>query len=612
MNIEIASKLYRGGRFDEAERACRILLGLDPNDAPALSLLGLSLHRQGRSDEGMQMARRAVGLRPDAPDLLRNLAYILGNYGQHTEAASLLERSLQLSPADPHALHNLGVAHERAGQFAPAERAYRETIALEPGYAEAYCSLGNLLRQSVRIEEAVQCYNRVIALRPDLADAHCGLAAARWVQGDQPAVIEAYRNALRAAPRRSRIHSALIFAMFHEPAYSPADRLREAVAWDEMHAKPLAGAIAPHRNERDPNRRLRIGYLSPDFVEHPCCRNALPIIRSHDRAAFEVFCYADLQRPDAMTQRVREAADGWRDITRLSDEQAANAIREDGIDILVDLAGHMGRSRLAIFARKPAPIQIQLTYPGTTGLATMDYRITDAVCDPPGIGEQQHTERLIRLPCAWCYEPGDLPPVGRLPALRQGGAVTFGCLNRPMKITVGAVEAWAAILRRLPGSRMILLSGTTHGRNDHLATLLRLHGLDERRIRLVPRVTRARYLELFNEIDIALDPFPYNGDATTLDGLWMGVPLITLTGDSFVSRRGASHLTSVGLEDLVARDIPSYVQIAVDLGRDLQRLAAVRASLRERMHASPSGNALRYTRNLEAAMRLAWVGRADG
>jgi predicted O-linked N-acetylglucosamine transferase (SPINDLY family) len=428
------------------------------------------------------------------------------------------------------------------------------------------------------------------------------------VQGDQPAVIDAYRNALRSDPRRPKIHSGLIFAMFHDAACSPADRLREAAAWNEVHATPLASSIAPHRNRRDPDRRLRIGYLSPDFVEHPCARIGLPIIRSHDRDGFEVFCYADLQRPDAMTQRVRAAADGWRDITRLTDQQAAEAIREDGIDVLIDLAGHMGRSRLAIFARKPAPVQMQLTFPGTTGLATMDYRITDGLSDPPGIGEQQHTERLIRLPCAWCYDPGDLPPVGPLPALRRNGAVTFGCLNRPMKITAAAVEAWSAILRGLPGSRMLLLSGTTNGRNEHLAALLLKHGLDERRVRLVARVPRARYLELFNEIDIALDPFPYNGEATTLDGLWTGVPLITLVGDSCVSRRGMGHLTHIGLEELIARDTAHYAQRAVELGQNVQRLAALRASLRERMRASPAGNTLAYTRELEAAVRQAWIG----
>ena len=363
-----------------------------------------------------------------------------------------------------------------------------------------------------------------------------------------------------------------------------------------------------------------------------------PVLRHHDRSKVEVFCYSAVRNPDRVTERLRGLADQWRDISNLTDEAAAELIRSDRIDILVDLAGHWADNRMTLLARKPAPVQVQIGYPGTTGLSAIDYRITDERSDPPG-AEAFYSEKLWRMPrCAWCYEPDeDGPLVEPLPAL-SAGHVTFGCLNNPVKVTDRCLQLWGRILECVPGSRLMLLSAgekvaqspstvfrrpaeshrltSTSGRTQPRAAVPHKsqpraavpHGQTRSRragtvphVELVRRQPRDKYLELFNQIDIALDPFPYNGETTTCDGLWMGVPHVTLAGDRCAARRTMSHLCNLGLGELVASSAEEYVQIATALAEDLPRLADLRLSLRRRMRESPMMDYRRYVVELEAA-----------
>jgi predicted O-linked N-acetylglucosamine transferase (SPINDLY family) len=332
-----------------------------------------------------------------------------------------------------------------------------------------------------------------------------------------------------------------------------------------------------------------------------------PILTHLDRSRFHVTCYAGVDRPDAVTQRLRGLAGAWRDIAGLPDDAVAELIRADAIDILVDLAGHTAGRRLLVFARKPAPVQVaHFGYPNTTGLAAMDYRLTDSYADPPGQTEAFHTEELVRLPeVAWCYQPSPAPAVGPLPAL-AAGYLTFGSLNNLAKVTAQVMARWSDLLRAVPGSRLLLLTGAGPQTDQRLRDRFRQKGIDSDRLLLMGRRPRDQYLELYRQIDIGLDPFPYNGGVTSCDALWMGVPMITLAGNSYASRQGVSLLSNLDLRDWIAQTPEEYVALAARRGKDLEDLQRLRSGLRERMQRSPLCDGARFTRRLEEAYRAMW------
>ena len=606
MELGRALQAHHEGRLAEAEATYRQILSATPNDARACHLLGLLLYQTGRSQDSLTLLRRSVELGPGIAAYHSNLAGVLGLTGDHEQAAAHLRRAVVLDPNLPDAHHNLGVACEFLGRLQDAVKAHREALRLRPEYPEAHNHLGNALRKLGRIREAVECHRRAIALRPEYAEAYSSLAAALAQQGDQEGVVACHRKAVALQPGAAASHSALLYSMHYHPASTARMLLDEARQWARHHATGPTVVQGRHGNDRHPDRRLRIGYLSPDFRDHTIPRLIAPVLIAHDRSQVEVFCYASVRQPDHVTDRLRSIADAWRDISRLPDPDAADLIRRDRIDILVELAGHWAGNRMTLMARKPAPVQVQIGYPGTTGLEAIEYRITDPYSDPPGLTDDYFTERLVRLPeCAWCYDPDqNSPPVAPLPA-RKAGHVTFGCLNNPIKVTDPALQLWSRILAAVAGSRLLLMSAegcddaVLHGRLRRLA-------IDPGRVDPVRRQPRDGYLALFDRIDIALDPFPYNGETTTCDGLWMGVPLVTLAGSSCVSRRGVSHLTNVGLADLTCNTPDDYVRTAVDLAADLPTLERIRVELRDRMRSSPITDGKRYTRNLEVAYRQMW------
>jgi predicted O-linked N-acetylglucosamine transferase (SPINDLY family) len=365
-------------------------------------------------------------------------------------------------------------------------------------------------------------------------------------------------------------------------------------------------------HDRDADRRLRIGYVSPDLRDHVVGRFMLPLLANHDHQRFEIFCYADVARADAMTERLRSHADCWRNTAGLSDEQLARAVRDDRIDILIDLTMHMAGSRLLAFARKPAPVQVTyLAYCGTTGLEAMDYRLTDPHLDPPDATDE-YVEQSIRLPRTyWCYQPpDDAPEVSSLPMTRAGGRVTFGCLNNFSKVSQPTIETWAELLRAIPDARLILHAHAGAHRQRLLTRLGEL-GIDTGRIEFVGFAPTASYLATYHRIDVALDPFPYAGGTTTCDALWMGVPVVTLAGRTAVGRGGASILTNLGLPELVARSPEEYVQIALALARAPQRLERLRCSMRDRMGRSPITDAPGFACDVESAYRAMWARHCD-
>ena len=335
---------------------------------------------------------------------------------------------------------------------------YRRALELKPDFAEAHNNLGGAFKEQGRLEEADACFRRALELKPDYVEAHSNLGSVFKDQGRLEEAIACYRRALELKPDFAEVHSNLVYAQMFCSGYDSRTLYEEHCRWNQQHAEPLAKFIQPHLNDRDPDRRLRVGYVSPDFRHHPVGRFLLPLLESHDRGRFEIFCYASVSVPDTMTDRCHAHADVWRDMLGSSDQQLADTIRQDRIDILVDLTMHMGKSRLLVFARKPAPVQVTyLAYCGTTGLSTMHYRLTDPYLDPPGQDEQFYSEQSIRLPDTyWCYQQAiETPPVCALPA-REAGHVSFGSLNNFCKVTAPTLAAWSRLLHAVPGSRLLL------------------------------------------------------------------------------------------------------------------------------------------------------------
>jgi predicted O-linked N-acetylglucosamine transferase (SPINDLY family) len=418
-----------------------------------------------------------------------------------------------------------------------------------------------------------------------------------------------HRRAIELAPGESKFHSALVYLLNFHPDYDAPAVAAEHRTWAARHADPLTAQFAPHANDRTIDRRLRIGYVSPYFASHAVNVFTEPILTSHDRTEIEVFCYSDVHEGDEATHRLRDSVEHWRETSSLDDQQLSEAVRDDGIDILVDLTGHIGDNRLMVFARKPAPIQVTyIGYQNTTGMVAMDYRLTDVYCDPPGLTEALHTEQLVRLPRTFfCYLPSpDAPEVDSLPALRLS-QVTFGAFNNFTKVTPQVLETWAQILGRVPQARLVLLADEGPTLHRHISEIFESQHVGPERFEVVERLPRAEYLARIGRVDIALDPFPFNGHTTTCDCLWQGVPVVTLSGQTYASRFGGSGLMALGLEELIARSVEQYVAIAAGLATDLNRLAELRRTLRERMAASPLLDHRSFTRNLEIEYRRMWA-----
>jgi predicted O-linked N-acetylglucosamine transferase (SPINDLY family) len=383
--------------------------------------------------------------------------------------------------------------------------------------------------------------------------------------------------------------------------------------WNQQHAEPLKKFIQPHTNNRDPDRRLRIGYVSPDFREHVVGQTLLPLFREHDHRQMEIFCYANMVRTDAFTEQIRRYVDAWHSIVGLSDSRAVDLIRQDRIDILVDLTLHLANNRLLMFARKPAPVQVSyLGYCSSTGLETMDYRLSDPYLDPSDSDVEgksstlsRYSERTIHLPeIYWCYNARGPTPEPSPPPASAKGYVTFGCLNNFAKVSP-ALDLWAEILQCVPRSRLIVHSHP----GPHLEAVRERFagkGVSPDRLEFPGQQPWPQYVQSYDRIDIALDPFPWGGGVTTCDVLWMGVPVVSLVGRTAVGRGGASILANIGVPELVAQTPQQYVQIASALAGDLPRLIELRRTLRGRMQASVLMDAPRFARNLEAAYRQMW------
>jgi predicted O-linked N-acetylglucosamine transferase (SPINDLY family) len=576
-----------------------------PDFAAAHSNLGNALRQLGYLDEAVASLREAVRLRPDYVEAQRNLALALEAQKQHEAEASFLATGYPSDDAEIYFKRAIDLTQQ--GKYEEAATNYQQALRLRPEAAGAHNNLGNIFLRQGKLPEAIESFRQALRCKPDFAQAYGNLGDALRELGYLDESMAAYRSALKLDPAAASIHSSLILTMNYHPATDARAIQEECARWSRSHAEPLKIVIQPHANRPDPERRLRIGYVSPDFREHVDAFFLTPLFSNHDHADYEIVCYANVQRPDAVTERLRGYADLWRSTVGLSDQQVADLVRGDRIDILIDLEMHAANNRLLVFARKPAPVQVSwLGYPGTTGLSTIDYRLTDPYLDPPGLFDAFYSEESTRLPeTFWCYDPLTAePPVNALPAL-ETGFITFGCLNGVCKINEGCLALWAGVLRKVPRSRLLLRA--PRGRAwDWVIDKFQKERIARDCIELVDNLPRLEYLAAYHRIDVGLDPLPYNGHTTSLDAFWMGVPTLTLLGQRVVGRAGFSQLCNLGLSELAAETPEQFVDLAANWASDLSRLQKLRGSLRERMSQSPLMDGKRFARHMEAAYRQMW------
>lgn len=645
-NLGVA--LAESGLQDQAIAQYRQAIDLLPGYADARNNLGNSLRDQGRWDAAIAEYRRLIASRPDHAEAHNNLGVVLAEQGQMEEAIAQCRRATELKPGYTEAWVNLGNFLANHGDVPGAVHAYRGALEQDPKNAKTLCKLASLLVRHGEQEEAISICRRALEWAPDDADVFNNLGAAYQALGKLDEAVDAFRETLRCDPRHAvawnnlgntfcdqgrvdesiaayreslrldpdnlAVRSNLIFSLQFQPGLEPGVISEEKRAWDWRFGGPLKALHRPHENSRELHRRLRVGYVSQEFRSHVVGRNLIPLFHNHDGQEVEVVCYSDTILRDEMTPEFRKHCALWREAAGVSDDALAEMIRRDAVDILVDLSQHSAGNRLPLFARKPAPVQVSFAgYPAGTGLEAIEYRISDPWLE--GRGREKAEGRMTKdvlaggdaclIDSFWCYDPcGAEVDVNELPA-NENGHITFGSLNSFFKVNASVLKLWGRVLGAVKDSRLVLLSREGSHRQRTLDCLAR-EGIDGERIRFVEPGDRMKYLRWYQLLDIALDPFPYGGHTTSLDALWMGVPVIGLAGPVPVSRAALSILSNLGLPELVGLQEEDYVDIAVRLASDLPRLAELRRTLRTRMDRSVLMDATRFARGIEAAYRAMW------
>src|SRR5215470_809448 len=642
--ITAGQEHHRAGRLREAERAYRAVLRDNSGDPLVLQLLAALAGDVGRHRDAVGFASKALRRDPGNAGLHHRLAESYRALGDHDRAHRAYEKAIALrvgfleahvdcaqsaGEAAEHAaragdvkaaqrwraiaaeqLTCVGQLHAGVRSGARAEIAFRRAIELDPDNGEAYWHYASLLGQMGRFSEAEPHYRRSIELRPGFARAYSYLASILRLLDRAEEADALYMQALKIEPGEAAaaqaVSSGRLMSLNYRSDVSAEEILAEHTRWGDAQIARALEPMVPFPNDPDPDRPLRVGYVSPDFRQHSVIYFLEPLLAHHDRSAIDVTCYAEVSEPDAVTERFKSLARRWRSTVGVSNAELRKQVREDRIDVLIDLAGHTASSRIAAFAVKPAPVMATwLGYPATSGLSTMDYRFTDERADPEKTAERHHTETLLRLPDGFlCYQPpSGTAQVRPTPALARG-YVTFGSFNSPEKVTPEVVRLWAAILHEVSDSRL-LLKGWHFAdpviRERYLRSFAAA-GVAVERVDLRPLIPGIiEHMRLYDEVDVALDPFPYNGTTTTCEALWMGVPVVTLVGDRHVARVGLSLLWQLGLTELAASDRAAYIRIARDLVRDTDKLNSLRLGLRGRMQASTLMDAPRFARSFEAA-----------
>jgi predicted O-linked N-acetylglucosamine transferase (SPINDLY family) len=562
------------GRLTEAEALFRDVLRDEPSNADALHFLGVVLGQRGETAAAIDNIRRAIALRPGAP-----------------------------------AFHNnLGKALEGVGDLAGAVQSYRRAVELEPGYAGAWFNLGTALMARGEVKEAEESLRRVLAVEPRHRGARRNLAATLMRQGRCHEGVNLLDGLAAESPPDVELYRTFITAILYDPELDENAKFAVHRRFEAACAAPYYGGLAePFRNDPDPRRRIRIGWLSSDFRDHPLAWNLMPIFGGLDRERFAITCYADLTAPDGTTAWFRERSDGWRDVKGIADRDVAALVRDDLVDVLVILGGRFDRNRPLVAAFRSAPVQVSLFDAATSGMTAIDYLISDWDM-VPAKPRERFTERVIHLPNFYVHpQIEDAPDVVARPVSPRGD-ITFASFNNPSKLNDHVLRLWARILRAVPNSRLLLkYSNDVSPVRPHLEEFLAAEAIARERLHIAGRdERRASHLAAYAQVDVALDPFPFNGSTATFEALWMGVPVVTLEGSSVMSRWAASLLRHAGHGDLIACSPDDYVAIATRLASDPAYLARTSATLRERVRQSSLCDGPRAARYFGRAMRAVW------
>jgi len=612
--FNLGNALMECGRAEEAVGAYQRAAQLAPQDVDVVTNLAHALWRAGHDGAAESLFRNILAALPQASLAAEGLGHLLTASGRAEAAVAVYATALRAAPNQPALLRGQGLALLALDRWREALRPLQQAVRLAPDDAEMWNSLGLALLADDQTVAAAPAFERALALQPEHVEVLNNLGNLAAGRNDADTAERLFRRALALAPGHAAVHSNLLFLLAHK--MTDANRA-EVIAEHRRYGAVQEALIPalpsrPRRDAADADQRIRVGYVSPDFRDHAVTLWFEPVLASHDHRRFKIFCYHTGRQHDAVTRRLMGYADVWRSIGHLDPDKAARLVREDGVDILVDLAGHSANNGLPIFTRKPAPVQATfIGYPATTGLSRIDYRISDVQSSPPG-DEMFSTERIERLSRPLVFRPPADAPAPTAPPMLAAGRPRFGSFNRPEKITPPVWEAWCRLLREVPsaGFTMVLPGGDAPAVRESYLARLAAQGIAADRVEIHGLRPLGDFLRLVSSVDIALDPFPYGGGTTTMLTLWMGVPLVAMTGDlaAFVIAHGA--LSAVHAEDLLATDEESYVAAAKHLAASPRRLAELRSSLRDRLRHSIMMEEEAFVRELEEAYERWFAARA--
>jgi protein O-GlcNAc transferase len=643
-HYNLGNGLKEKGKLDEAVDSYNNALSIEPNFAQALCNLGATLCDRGKLDYAIACLQKAISIKPDFYDAHSNLGNTFKELGKLDEAAISLQKAIEINPEIALAHCNFGVVLLGQGKLDKAIKSLQKAIDITPDYAEAYCNLGVALKDQGKLNETFACYHKATTIKPDFFEAHYNLGNVLNTQGRldeavicfqnavtlKPNYVEAFSNLAATLKAQGKLDEALICyqkAISIKPDFYEAHSnlllclqyfngdlkhtLNQHKQWNTQQTQHLTNSISSHQKNTDPNKLLHVGFVSGDFHKHSVSYFLEAFFKSYNKKKFVFHCYSNSLLEDTVTEKLQSYVNKWRDIFGQDDDAVVEMIKSDKIDILVDLSGHTKNNRLLVFARKPAPIQVTyLGYPNTTGLDSIDYRITDNIADPQGYADQYCVEELVRLENGFlCYKPPSQTPDIAPLNMKTAGYVTFVSFNNLAKISIDVVKVWAEILKQVPTARLLIKNRSMGCQSvkDRYISMFEQESIDPTRLTILPRVEETQdHFATYADGDICLDSFPYNGTTTTCEALWMGLPVITLQGDRHSSRVGASILTQVGLDELIAQDVEDYIEKAVILADDTVKLKKYRKKLRTRVKKSSLCDGKEFSKNIGSAFRDMW------
>jgi len=598
--VNLGTAYREQGQVTEAIACYQHALSLNPRHLGAYYQLGIAWQEQAHLAEAITCYQTILSLDPQYVRAYNELGRILQKQKQYSEALAYYQQALHLSPQSAEIHYNLGNLLDEQEQFSEAQEHYQQALRFQPNWVEAYYNLGGIFSKQANLNQAIACYQQVLTLHPNQVDAHNNLAEALKNLGRIEEAIQHYRRALELRPNYPLVHSNLLLALNYLENLERATLFAEHQLFNQQYSRV---GLSP-RNEHRRGRKIKIGYLSPDLRRHPVAYFIEPILAHHNHQQFEIFCYYTHKQSDEVTSRLQRYSDHWLNAVEFTEEALAEQIRCDQIDILVDLAGHTAGNRLLVLARRPAPVQVTyLGYPNTTGLTAIDYRITDDYVDPPKVSEPFNSETLVRMPGSYfCYAPPvEAPPVNPLPMLTTS-YFTFGSLNGYHKLNFKLFSRWAAILKAVPNSKLLIKTKVIADISQLLQEQFAKLGIAPERLILEGATPYPLYLTTYHRIDLALDSYPFTGGLTTCEALWMGVPVVTLVGERPASRQGLSLLSTLGLTNLITYTPEEYFEQCVKLSYQPEYLTELRSQMRERMQAAMA--AASFTHDLEALYQL--------